>query len=283
MALHAYLAGLRRAPRLWPMAVVLFLANIAAGLCTAALAWHWLDSALDGSAATQTLLTHLDLNVFVDLVAYHGESMRTLLATAAVIAVAFVAVGAWCNAVVAVSVTADTGLAESLRRGTNLVPACLALASFMWLLQGASVAGGVILSRSAVRWAASNYAETTHYAALGSGIMLSGGLLFVLTTVHDHARIRIAAVGTGAIEAFGWSLRFVSRHVAKTLSLTLLLLATGVVVWFAYQVVAARIPVTSRAGLAVSILWGEGFVFVRMLVRVGAYASTRDLQRQATY
>jgi len=68
------------------------------------------------------LQTHLDLNVFVDLVVHHGESMRTLLATAAVAAFAFVAGSAWCDSAVAVSVTDGTGLNASLRRGTSLLP-----------------------------------------------------------------------------------------------------------------------------------------------------------------
>jgi len=157
------------------------------------------------------------------------------------------------------------------------------LTSVTILLQGTSVAAGVILSRSAVRWAAGSYAETTYYAARGSGFVLAAGMVFVLTTIHDHARIRIAAASAGAIEAFVWGLRFVIRHRTRTLSLTLLLLATGVAVWGAYQVAAARIPITSRPGLSVSLLWGEAFLFVRMLVRVWVYSATRDLQRRMTY
>jgi len=280
---RAYRRGLPCALRLWPVALLLFLANLAAGLCVGALVWHWLDAALDGSAATRTLLTHLDLDVFVDLVVHHGESLRILLATAVVVALAFVAVGAWGDSAVAVSVTEETGLTESLRRTPSLLPAYLGLAGLTLVLQGASVAAGLVLSRSAVRWTAGSSAAMTYYAAVASGVVVAAALVFGLTTVHDHARIRLAADGNGAIGAFIWSLRFVGRHVAATLSLALLLLVTGVIVWGAYQVFAGWIPVTSRAGLLLSLVWGEALLFVRMLVRVWGFAATRDLQRRMPY
>ena len=280
---RAYLRGLPCALRLWPVALLLFLANLAAGLCVGALGWHWLDVAFDGSAATQTLLTHLELDVVVDLVVHHGESLRILLATAAVVALAFVAVGAWGDSAVAVSVTEETGLTESLRRTPSLLPAYLGLAGLTLVLQGASVAAGLVLSRSAVRWTAGSSAAMTYYAAVASGVVVAAALVFGLTTVHDHARIRLAADGSGAIGAFIWSLRFVGRHVAATLSLALLLLVTGVIVWGAYQVFAGWIPVTSRAGLLLSLVWGEALLFVRMLVRVWGFAATRDLQRRMPY
>jgi hypothetical protein len=280
MVLRAFVAGLPRALHLWPVALVLFLANLAAGVCVGTLAWHWLDVALDGSEATETLLTNLDLNVFVDLVVHHRESLRILLAAVVMATLAYVPIGAWCGSAVAVSVTADTGFRERLQRGTRLLPTYLALSLVMLLLQGTSAATGFVFSRAVLRWTASSSAEMMYYAAVGSGVLLAAAAVFWLTTVHDHARIRIAAAGAGTIGALVWSVRFVSRHRARTLSLAVLMLATGVTVWMAYQVVAAWIPVTSRAGLLVSLLWGEAFLLARMLVRVWGGAAARELQRR---
>ena len=62
---QAYALGLRAALRRWPVVVVLFLANLAAGVGFTAATWWWLSWSLDASLATRTLLADLDLNVFV--------------------------------------------------------------------------------------------------------------------------------------------------------------------------------------------------------------------------
>ncbi len=75
----AFVQGLRTAVQRWPIVLLLFLASVASALSFTAAAWSWLSLALDSSVATRTLLTDLDVNVFIDLFVQHGESLRMLV------------------------------------------------------------------------------------------------------------------------------------------------------------------------------------------------------------
>ena len=81
----ALVSGARIAARCWWAGLTLFLANLVFGLFFTAASWHWLSGALGASLATRTLLTHLDMNVFVDLFIHHGESLRMLAVGGAMI------------------------------------------------------------------------------------------------------------------------------------------------------------------------------------------------------
>src|SRR5262249_22981105 len=72
----AYVGGRRIAVRQWQMCLVLFAASVAAALCFSAATWIWLSGALDAALPTRTLLSNLDMDVFVDLFTHHSDSLE---------------------------------------------------------------------------------------------------------------------------------------------------------------------------------------------------------------
>lgn len=269
-----FLAALRR----WPVVVVLLVANLAGGLCFTAASWSWLSAALDNSVASRTLLTDLDWNVFVDLVVHHAQSLRMLLAGGVLLALPAALLGIWLNAAAVVAVGEDGTLGDCLRRALTLYPTFFRLSVIANALSIVGVGAGVLLGRVLMRWTAESTSELTSYLAAGAGALVGALLLVFLVTVHDHARVRSTASGTGALRAYGWALRFVGRREWRALPLALLLLCIGFVVWGLYQTVGMLVATNSTHGVALSLLWGETLLLARMLLRVWSFAAVTELQ-----
>jgi hypothetical protein len=275
---QAYALGLRASLRRWPVVVVLFLANLAAGTGFAAAAWSWLSLSLDASLATRTLLTDLDWNVFVDLAAHHGQSLRMLLVGGALLAVPALLAGIWFNAVAVVAVGEDGDLAVCVQRGLSLYPTFFRLSLLANGLGAASVVAGFVLGRLLMRWTAESTWELSPYLAAGAGALVGALLLLLVVTVHDHARVRSTATGAGALGAYAWALRFVTRRERRAVPLAVLLLSTGCVVWIVYQSVGMLVPTTSTPGVALSLVWGQALLLSRMLLRVWSFGAATELQ-----
>ncbi len=275
---QAYVWGFTGAVRRWPVVVVLFLANLAAGLCFTAAAWSWLSVSLDKSLATRTLLTELDWNVFVDLFAHHGSSLWMLAGTGILLAAFAVVLGVWLNAVAVVAVGEDGALSDCLRRALSLYPTYLGLGVLANVVNAASVAAGFLIGRGLARWTTESASEMTFYWAVAAGALVGGCALLFFSTVHDHARVHCTARGAGALRAYTWALRFVGRRQWRALPLALCLLSTGCLIWVVYQTTGMLITADSAGGVALSLVWGELLVLFRMLLRVWYFAATTELQ-----
>ena len=275
---RAYVAGLRAALYRWPVVLVLFLASLASGLSVAAAAWSWLSLALGKSLATRSLLAHLDAQVFIDLFAHHGESFQGLLIAAVVMALFFALVGVWLNAVAVVAVGEQSALSDCLVSGFAIYPTYLGLWALVNLLNVATVAALVFASRGLVRWTAESASEMTFYWIIGASTIIGLLLLLFFTAVHDHARIRSAATGAGAVRALGWAFAFVGRREARALPLAVLLLASSFSLWAVYQTVGMLITANSAFGVTLSLLWGEVLLLGRMGLRVWWFAAETELQ-----
>lgn len=275
---QAFGLGLLTALRRWPVVVVLFIANLVVGLCCTAAAWSWLSESLDNSLATRTLLTDLDWNVFVDLFAHHGHSFHMLLVAGVILAIPALLLGVWLNAAAVVAVGEDGSLGDCLRRGLILSATFLRLSLLSNLLSAAGIGVAILVGRLLTRWTAESTSELTLYVIIGTGTVLTAGLLVFLVTVHDHARVRSTARGTGAVSAYAWALLFVTRREWRALPLALLLLCTSFVLWVVYQTVGMLVTTNSTHGIVLSLAWGEGLLFVRMLLRVWSFAAATELQ-----
>ena len=275
---QAFGLGLLRALRRWPVVVVLFMVNLAVGLCFTGVAWSWLFDALDCSLATRTLLTNLDWNVFVDLIAHHAGSLHMLLVAGLVLALPALLLGVWLNAAAVVAVGEDGSLGDCLRRGLTLSPTFLRLSLLSNLLSAAGIGAAILAGRLLTRWTAESTSELTVYVIVGTGTVLSAMLLVFLVTVHDHARVRSTARGAGAVGSYTWALLFVTRREWRALPLALLLLSTSCVLWVVYQSVGMLVTTTSSHGIVLSLAWGEALLFARMLLRVWSFAAATELQ-----
>jgi len=270
--------GLLTALRRWPVVLVLFIANLVAGLCFTGAAWSWLSESLDNSLATRTLLTDLDWNVFVDLVAHHGDSLQMLLAAGVLLALPALLLGVWLNAAAVVAVGEDGSLGDCLRRGLTIAPRFLRLSLLSNFLITAGIAAAMLAGRWVTRWTAESTSELTFYVIVGTGTVLTAGLLVFLVTVHDHARVRSTARGSGAMGAYSWALRFVARVEWRALPLALVLLSTSFLLWVVYQTVGMLVTTDSTHGIVISLAWGEALLFARMLLRVWSFAAATELQ-----
>ncbi|HVO24146.1 MAG TPA: hypothetical protein VMW56_11010 [Candidatus Margulisiibacteriota bacterium] len=269
-----FLAALRR----WPVVIVLFVANLAAGFCFTAAAWSWLSVSLDNSLASRTLLTDLDWNVFVDLLVHHGQSLRMLLLGGLLLALPAGLLGIWLNATAVVAVGEDGTLGECMRRGLALYARFFQLSVLSNTLCAAGIAGGLSLGWRLARWTAESPSEITVYCAIGALSLVAGLLLLFLVTVHDHARVRTTASGVGALRAYLWAVRFVARREWRALPLAFLLLSLGFVLWVVYQTVGMLVATTTGRGVALSLMWGQSLLCARMLLRVWCFAAVTELQ-----
>ena len=274
----AVVEGLRTALRRWPMVLVLFLASLASGLIFTAAAWSWLSLALDKSLATRTLLTDLDVNVFVDLFIHHGESLRMFAATGTVLAVAFALLGVWLNAVAVVAVREEAGWLDCMRQGVNLYTRYVRLCGLVYLATAVSGLAVFLGARALTRWVAESPSEMTYYWALLAGLGLAAVVLLFFATVHDHARIYSAATGAGAARAFAWAVAFVSGRESRALPMAAVLLAISLLVWVVYQTVGVLIGAGAPLRLVVSLVWGQALLLLRMLLRLWSFAAAAELQ-----
>ncbi len=274
-------AGLCAARQRWPVVLLLFAVNLAYGLIFTAASWSWLSLALGRSLATRTLHADLDANVFVDLIMHHGESLGLLLMSGGALAAMFALLGVWLNATAVAAVAEDGNLARWMNRGAQLYGPFLRL----WMLTGvlcvASAGATFFLGRWLVRVSAESPVESTFYWVSAGCAALGAGLLLFWSTVHDHARIRVAAAGGGAALAYVWALRFAVVRERRAVPLAALWLAGGGVLWAIYQTVGMLMATTSGPELAVSLIWGEMLLAARMLLRVGLFAAENDLQNLA--
>jgi hypothetical protein len=274
----AYLAGLRTAMRQWRLCMVLFTASFAAALCFTAATWVWLANALDSGLPTRTLLRELDMDVFVDLLVHHGDSLRMLLATAALAAVFFGALSVWLNGAVVAAIADDVGLSDALRRGLGSSPTYFRL----WLLaavsNGTSVLAVFWTARALTRWTAETTSEMTYYWIVGSAGVAAALLVLFFTTAHDYARIRSSITGAGAARAYAWALGFVVRREWRALPLAAALCASGFGMWVIYQTVAMLIPTSSAGAVAGSLVWGQVLMAARAVLRVWWFAAETELQ-----
>lgn len=275
---RAYVTGLRLALRRWPVILLLYAVSLAGALSFTAVAWSWLALALHASLATRTLLTNLDMNAFIDLLAYHTESLRMLGVSGAELAAPFLLLGIWLDAVAVLNVAEDTPLGDCLRRGVELYPTYLQLWLFAGLLDACGIGLAYLVGHGLARWTAESANEFAFTRSLAAGATVGALLLLFTTTVHDHARIRCVATGAGAVRAFLWALVYVARREWRALPLTLLLLGSGALVWLAYQLLGHLIVTRSASGVTLSLLWGEVLLLARMLLRVWSFAAETTLQ-----
>ena len=274
----AFVEGFRIAVRRWPIVLVLFLASLASGLSFTAAAWSWLSLALDRSLASRTLLTDLDLNVFVDLYVHHGESLRVLVITGSALALAFGLLGVGLNAVAVVAVREEVGWPDCLRQAVGLSARYLRLGGLVYLCIAASVVVVVFSVRTVERWVTESPSEMTYYWVMFVGLVVVALLSLFFVTVHDHARIYSAATGAGAARAFAWAVAFVSRGELRALPLSALLLLIGLLAWAVYQTLGTFVGAGTPLGLVVSLVWGQTLLLLRMVLRVWSLAAAAELQ-----
>jgi hypothetical protein len=275
---RAYRKGLIVALHRWPLVGVLFVISLLGGGTFMACAWVGLVIVLDGSLATRTLLTSLDINVFVDILVHHGAAVEILGVVALALATFWSFVWIWMNAAVA---TAVTGEREALRDSFSGAAGKYWTFVRMWT---AAMAGHAVIilvayvvRRLLAHWAASSTNEMTPYWILAACLLSAALALLTVTTIHDHARIRCVETADGAGRCMAWAASYVLRQ-PRTVGLTLLLVVTLGLVWMPYQAVAELIPATSALGLTASLIWAEVFMVLRGLVRVWGFAAAAALQ-----
>lgn len=275
----AYLTGFSVAVRRWPVVLILFAATVVWALGFAAMSWNWLAAALDNSLATRTLLTDLDMNVFIDLSAYHAEGFWMLMQAGVILAVLFALIGIWLNATAVVAAAGGAPTLDCVRGGLSLFSTYLQLWIVIMLLNGGAVAGAALLGRGLSRW----MTETTHdgsfYWAAGAIVVVTAFLLVFFTTLHDHARVQSALTGKGGMSALVWAFRFTTQREWRALPLSMLLLANGLIAWAVYQSLARLIAADSTTGVLLSMLWGELLLLARMLLRMWTFGAAVTLQK----
>ena len=275
-----YLLGFRTARRCWPLWGLLFVTSCIAAVGFAGASWLWLSYALDASLATRTLLVDLDLNIFVDLLAHERTSLTMLLAAGAMLVGALWFVGVWLNAIVIASLADEVPLPAAARRAVDLYwrffrMALCALVADAAIVVAATTAGWYLVS---------SMEDPTDLAVYVVGVACAGaaaGLVLIVTTAHDHARIHSAATDAGAGEALRWALHFVTRGDRRALPLAGVLAATGGLAWLVYQAAGTLLSTAWVPGLVLSLVWGQGLLLFRMFLRVWRFAAQLELQNRS--
>jgi hypothetical protein len=246
-----------------------------------ACSWIWLAGALDSSLATRTLLTSLDADVLIDLATHHGDSLSMLLLSAAILAFAGSMLWIWVNgAVLAAVIGSHESMSAACRAGAveyfQLLKLWIAAAT-SYVLIGIAV---IFAERRLTRWAADSPDEMTRYWILAGCILVGGAAVALISTIHDHARIRCLASGESGGRAGLWACAYVAGE-RRTVTLTLALAFTSLMIWIVYQAGATLVTANSEVGLTVSLVLAQAFMAARALVRVWAFAAASDLQGSA--
>jgi hypothetical protein len=280
---RAYLIGVWLAVQCWPLVVVLWLVNVAFGAGFFLASSVWLNHALDDSLPTRTLLYDLDPNVFIDLYYRHDTGFLMLFGIACLMGVVYLLVWCWLHGGI-IFQTYSKGkmrLADALLHATEvflrmlqlLIIAALMLALLTGVVGGAAwcALAVTVASPSEIGW---------YQIGVATGAVWLAGYVF-LVAIHDHARIRTCTSGEGAIRAYWWAVRFIIHGGEQALFLAVILNVTALVVWAAFQAVGGTLQPDKGLGMAGILVWGELFLFVRMVLRVWFFGAQGDLQSPA--
>jgi hypothetical protein len=280
---RAYLVGAWLAVRCWPLVAALWVVNVAFGAGFFVASSVWLNHALDDSLPTRTLLWDLDPNVFIDLYYRHDTGFLMLFGIACFMGPVYLLVWCWLHGGI-IFQTYSKGrmrLADAFLRATEVFPRMLQLlviaAVMLALLTG--VVGGAAWCALAATLAYPSEIGWYWIGAAAGAVWLVGYVFLV--AIHDHARIRTCASGEGAIRAYWWAVRFVIRGGEHALLLAVVLNVTALVVWAAFQAVSETLRPDKGLGMVGILVWGELFLFVRMVLRVWFFAAQGDLQSPA--
>ncbi len=271
-------AGMRAAWLRWPIGLLLYAGLAVPGLGFAVASWGWLSSALDGSLASRTLLKELDRNVFVDLFVHHRPGLRMLAVAGGLVLVAVWLWWVWLHATAVAALAEDPSVPRAARRGFELFPCFLRLSLLANALQATMFAVGHVASRYLIRWTTDSGGEMPYYAILTGTVAVVGVVVAFLASVHDHARIHVAATDSGAVRAYAWALRFVGGWEPRAFPLSVLLLLLAGTVWAAYQSLGLLLPSGSMTAVVLSLLWGQLLLLGRCAVRLAALAAAAQLQ-----
>lgn len=275
---RAYRKALTAALSHWRLVLFVFVVSLLGGLTFMGAAWLWLAEVLDASLATRTLATGLDVNVFIDIVAHHGSALRLGAGTAILLTGGGLLLWTWINLLIVTAVTTKShSLGDALRRGAGKYRSFLALGLLSGLCNAVAIAAVYAGWSIADGWAAPRADEITRYGVLAGGGLAVALALLLITTVHDHARVRCLDTMDGAGRSFIWAWGYVLRE-PRALVLATLLLATTGAIWLPYQVTAQLMPTTATLGLTISLVWAQMFMMIRVLVRVWAFAAAAVLQ-----
>ena len=204
-----------------------------------------------------------------------------LLTAGVLLALVFGLLSVWTAATAVLAVGEDATLGECAGRGVRLYPKFLCLSALAGVMHAAGVVAIFLLGRSLVHWAAESPVEGTFYWVTAASLGAGAFLMFCLATLHDHARIRVAATDSGVVQACAWAVAFVAAREVRALPLAGLLLAGGLGLWLLYQTAGMLIPTTSGLGMALSLVGGEVLLLGRMFLRLWLLAAETELQRAA--
>jgi len=202
-----------------------------------------------------------------------------LLPIAIILAVVYVLLWTWLHGVVVHAVRwREVALAEAFWKGMTLSPVYVRLLLFAALLLGAFSFAVGWSAWSARNWAAEGSTALLGDLAVGVGATVWWIGYVFLTAVHDHARIRAASTGEGALAAYRWAWSFVTRGGERAFLFALLLQLVALVLWAGFELLTLRGSVAVLLGVAWSFVWGELFLLARMWMRLWFFAAQSELQ-----
>ncbi|MGD9763836.1 MAG: hypothetical protein AB7V27_09005 [Candidatus Binatia bacterium] len=274
--LDAYRGGVRAALERWPLIAALWAIELGFGAIFAVASATWLSAALEGSLATRTLLQDLDADVLVDLWYHHREGLHMLIVLGVVLAGLHWLAWCWLYGVVVSAL--DDRPQSPWQRGIGLAPA-MARVSVIALAVWALLSAAVIIAGWGLLYALRESPSALLPYQAGAGLAVVWALATVwAVAVHDHARLRLAANGGRALDAYRWALAFVARGRRGAFLLACLLQASALAVWAGYQVINRSVSPLDLVGLTGAVLWGQVFLLARCGIRVWFMAAQGRVQ-----
>jgi hypothetical protein len=260
------------------LVALVFAVSFAGGCVFMACAWVWLASVLDGSLATRTLLTALDVNVFIDIASNHTGSSSMFILSGTVLTGAAAAAWVGVNGIIVAVVGRDCDtLSEGVAAGLAKYAGFAGLWVAAMVAHAAVFGAAYVAARLSMDLLADGSSERAYVAIAAACTMAGLAMLLGIATIHDHARIRCVETGEAAWRCGLWACAYVMRE-RRALPLALSLIITTVLGWSVYQGVSSSIAADSTFNLTISLVWAQVFMAFRALVRVWAFASAAHLQ-----
>ncbi|MBI3782514.1 MAG: hypothetical protein HY270_03835 [Deltaproteobacteria bacterium] len=258
--------------------LALFAANLAAGGVFMALGWAWLATNLDGSLASRTLLTDLDMNVFVDLVRHEHAGSGLVLSQGIVLLTVALGFWTWLNGMAAASVSTRTPLRQSCNASLQLYPRLLFLGVVILVSQVVAAAAVFLTAHELTALTIGFATEMSSSGIWVVCLLLGGSVAFLISAIHDHARLHCLATDSTAWRSVTWATRFLLRRAPRALRANLTIGAVAVSTWVIYQSVATMIPGDRMPGVVCLLIWGQAYLMTRMFLRVWLFATESTLQ-----
>ena len=285
----SYISGIRQAAHHPKMILVLWLFNLIFGLVFYFLAAGFFSKVLGNSALAEGLQKKMDFNIIFEILAHHGEGLRTIREAALLLLVISFLTSIFLNGGILYVFTAasrTSGLViERNRFASDFFQGAgkffgrfFRLCLYSLLLWVTFILLFMFIHEILKSFTAGGTNERLMVIIFILEVAIGLFFLFFIKMILDYTQIKIVLQDSPYVfRSFLQTVAFVLRNLGKTLALYYLLLLLGVALLLLEGAVEVAIPMSSSVLMVLAFLVGQAFIAGRYWIKMACLAGQLDM------